>query len=152
MAAPASTLRLSASNRIEDLAVQIDAVAAFVTAWAVAPDDRAQVLIILDEIASNIVKNAWPAGGDHRFLIDLHISEAAQGLDLVMRTTDDGAMFDPTTAAAPDLDLSLEDREPGGLGLFMAREMSDAMHYSRPDGLNCLTILKHLRRDTALPV
>ncbi len=119
---------------------------AFLAAWAVAADDRARVMIILDEVASNIIKNAWVDGLEHCFTIELEVHEAALGLDLRLRTTDDGHAFDPTKAAPPNLDLSLEDRQPGGLGLFMVKEMSDAMHYARTGGLNCLTVAKRLAR------
>lgn len=151
MAAPGPTLSLSVPNRIEDLTVRMDAVEAFLTAWAVAPDDLMQVMIILDEVASNIVKSAWPGGGEHSFLVELHIGPEPSGLDLLLRTTDDGVAFDPTGGEPPDLELSLEDREPGGLGLFMAKELSDGMTYHRTDGRNCLQITKRLHRAAEQP-
>ena len=58
---------------------------------------------------------------------------------------DDGIAFDPTKMPPPDLDLDIDDREPGGLGLFMVTEMSDSVEYARIDGHNHLTVTKRLQ-------
>ena len=44
----------------------------------------------------------------------------------------------------PDTTLSAEEREIGGLGIFMVKKSMDAMEYSRKDGQNILTITKKL--------
>ena len=137
-------LDLSITNRIADLVAEMDAVEAFLATWSVDPADAAQVMIIVDEIASNVIKAAWPAGGEHRFHIGLHMAGAPGALTLSLHCVDDGIAFDPTQAAAPDLDLDLDDRMPGGLGLFMVREMSDTMEYSRVGDQNRLALTKRL--------
>ena len=140
-----ATLDLSIPNRIPDLAGGMDAVEAFLASWSVDPGDAAQVMIIVDEIASNIIKAAWPGGGDHQFRIGLHLDPAPGALTLTLLCIDDGVAFDPTQAAAPDLDLDLDDRMPGGLGLFMVREMTDTMEYARTGDENRLTLTKRLQ-------
>ncbi len=149
MAAPPATLRLVIPNRIEDLAAGMDAAEAFLAAWSVDPGDGAQVMIMLDEVASNIIKAAWPGGGAHEFTVELRMGP---DLALELVAIDDGVAFDPTKAPPPDLDLSLDDREPGGLGLFMVGEMSDGMEYARVDGCNRLHVTKRLQRVAEQPV
>ena len=150
MATPPATLTLSIPNRIEALAAGMDEAEAFLAAWSVDPGDGAQVMIMLDEVASNVIKNAWPGGGEHSFTVELRMlpdgAWAGGGLGFELLATDDGTAFDPTQAAPPDLELSLDDREPGGLGLFMVGEMSDRMEYSRAEGCNRLLVAKVLQR------
>ena len=143
---PPSRLRLSIENRIEALGAKLDAVEAFLGAWAVDPGDCAQVMIILDEIASNIIRSAWPVGSRHRFEVDLHIVPHAAALSLVLVAVDDGMAFDPTARPAPDTTSDLDAREPGGLGLFLVQEMSDSIEYRRIDGFNRLQVAKQLQR------
>lgn len=146
MTAPPALLSLSIGNRIGELSAGMDQVEAFLGAWAVDPEDRAQVMIIMDEVGSNIIKGAWPGGGEHRFDVALRIEAGPGGLRLELLATDDGVAFDPTAAGAPDLELDLDEREPGGLGLFMVGEMSDSMEYARVDGRNRLQVTKRLQR------
>ena len=140
-----SELTLSVANRTDQLGAMIDAAEVFLSGWNVEPSDKQQVLIILDEVASNVVKCAWPDGTPHVFQISLRIEPAAPLLHLAIEVVDDGRAFDPTTVPAPDLDAELDARKPGGLGLFMMREMSDGIDYSRIAGRNHLRVFKRLQ-------
>ena len=60
---------------------------------------------------------------------------------LSLRFEDDGKPYDPTTAAEPDITSSAEEREIGGLGIFIVRNMMDSMDYRYKDGHNVLTLL-----------
>lgn len=90
--------------------------------------------IILDEIVSNIVR----CSGATFF----RVGYALDGADLrEMTFTDDGCAFDPTTeTAAPDVTAAIEDRQVGGLGIFMVRKMAKSVAYRRENGLNILTV------------
>ncbi len=50
---------------------------------------------------------------------------------------DTGPQFDPRQAPAPNLEAPPEEREVGGLGLHLVRELSSALEYSRRNGENC---------------
>ncbi|MEQ9575215.1 MAG: ATP-binding protein, partial [Rhodospirillales bacterium] len=52
--------------------------------------------------------------------------------------------FNPLEMPDPDVEAALEDREIGGLGIFLARQMMDVIRYRRADGFNCLTLVKLL--------
>ena len=92
--------------------------------------NRAQ--IAMDEIYSNIVyyskaKNAA-----------VTVSQEENGLILTFE--DDGTPYDPTTAKEPDVTLPGEDREAGGLGIFMVKKMAAEMRYERVRDKNKLTV------------
>jgi len=60
----------------------------------------------------------------------------------VLEFRDRGRPFDPLTADAPDLDLSPEERPPGGLGLALVRALVDDARYERRDAANVLRLVK----------
>lgn len=85
--------------------------------------------VVMDEIASNIVR----CSGAKKF--EFEITPARQ---LVFR--DDGKAFDPTRQADPDVTLSAEDREIGGLGIFLVKQLSKGVTYRRDGGWNELVV------------
>jgi len=59
---------------------------------------------------------------------------------LTVTVTDNGHEFNPLNAPVPDTTLSLEEREIGGLGIHLVRNMMDAVTYAHHDGFNELTL------------
>ena len=57
---------------------------------------------------------------------------------------DNGVPYDPLAKEDPDVKLSAEQREVGGLGIFMTKQMVDDVHYKYQDGKNILTLKKNL--------
>lgn len=139
---PHPTLRLVVANRLDALAAAADRVAAALEAWRVHPDDRADVMVILDEVGSNVIRNAWSDQGEHSFTLELSL---APDLLLLLVATDDGVAFDPTRAEPPDLDLDLDARSPGGLGLFMVGALTERMEYARDGTENRLLLSRRVR-------
>ena len=64
------------------------------------------------------------------------------GTRAVIRFLDDGKPYDPTLQPEPDVTQSAEEREIGGLGIFMVRKMADRVSYEYAQGRNVLTIEK----------
>ena len=86
--------------------------------------------IILDEMASNIVKHSGAA----EFGLSVIPRQEPEGVELVF--SDDGKPFDPLARAAPDTTLPAEKRPIGGLGIMMVRKMSSSVSYRRVGGHN----------------
>lgn len=65
----------------------------------------------------------------------------------VLRITfsDRGIPFDPLARQDPDISLSVEEREIGGLGIFMAKKVMDTMEYRYENGQNILTMTKKIQ-------
>ena len=82
----------------------------------------------VDEIASNIVMHGYAEAGRAGAV---HVW-AEIGKDvLTIYVEDTGAAYDPDLQAACAVDLPLEEREPGGLGLFLASHKVDEFRYER---------------------
>jgi len=93
-----------------------------------------------EELITNIVIHGYPEHGSEVARIEL-----AGGIDvdrIWLRLIDGAPRFDPTAVAGPtDLNRSLTDRKPGGLGLFLARSVLDDLIYDYSDGHNQLTLV-----------
>ena len=94
----------------------------------------AQVNIAADEIFSNIARYSGAADA----AVDCRVMTGRA----IIRFMDDGRPYDPTTQPEPDVNLSAEEREIGGLGIFMVKKSMDRVSYEYANGRNILTIEK----------
>ena len=92
--------------------------------------NRAQ--IVVDEIYSNIRLYSGAKMAQVYCQID-----SAQ---MVLTFKDDGVPFNPLNAKEPNVNVSLEEREPGGLGLLMVKKMASDLSYAYEDGCNVLSV------------
>ena len=97
-----------------------------------------QLRIVCDELVSNVIAHAYPEGrpGD----IDVRLELA--GSKVVLTVSDDGVSFNPLAVSPPDMTVPLEQREPGGLGIHLARSLTDEAAYVRQHGRNVITLVK----------
>ena len=104
-------------------------------------DEAARIRLAVEEVVVNVIEYAYPEGHDGEVQVDAR----PDGRSLVFTVTDSGRPFDPTKVPAPDTGQPAELRTPGGLGIFIARELMDSIEYARRDGKNVLTLRKDLR-------
>ena len=57
---------------------------------------------------------------------------------------DHGIPYDPLAKEDPDVTLSAEERQIGGLGIFMVKQTMDDVSYEYKDGRNILRLKKKL--------
>jgi len=103
-------------------------------------DSRQQknVFISAEEIFVNISSYAYPHG-DGDITVCMEISPE----NIFIEFIDRGVTYNPLDREDPDTTLSLEEREIGGLGIFMVKNLMDHMSYRHEDGRNILTIQKN---------
>jgi anti-sigma regulatory factor (Ser/Thr protein kinase) len=92
--------------------------------------------LVIEEIFMNVCRYAYPDGGPGD--VTLTYSVPAPG-ELNVEVADQGAEFNPLTAAPPDLTLSLESRPIGGLGIFLVKALARSITYRRDHDWNRLT-------------
>jgi anti-sigma regulatory factor (Ser/Thr protein kinase) len=85
--------------------------------------------LVVEELFVNVARYAG-AG-----TVELRYTVPEAGV-LEVEMADDGRVFDPFTRPDPDLDLPLETRPVGGLGIFLVRRLTQSLRYSRDDGWN----------------
>lgn len=97
-----------------------------------------QISVAVEEIFVNVAHYAYP---DRTGNVKLEILFKANAVQL--RFKDHGIPFNPLTKENPDITLSAEERDIGGLGIFMVKKTMDAIVYQYKDGMNILTIEKN---------
>jgi serine/threonine-protein kinase RsbW len=97
------------------------------------------VQMAVDEACSNIIQHAY--GGEGIGTIDCTCEVTDESLTITLR--DKGRPFDPTLVSDPDLDVQLEERALGGLGVYLIRQLMDTVdHRYEPADGNVLTLVK----------
>jgi anti-sigma regulatory factor (Ser/Thr protein kinase) len=115
--------------------------------WSAAdlpPAETVSFELALEEIFMNVVMHGSPAGPTLR--VDVFLTLCDDSLTLMIE--DDGPSFDPLSLAAPDVTASLEERRIGGLGVYLVRQMMDAVCYQRLGARNQLSMTKRVREPT----
>ena len=82
-----------------------------------------------------------PKGGQHQISVNI----ALEGVVVKLTVEDDGVPFNPLEAPLIDLDLPLEKRGTGGLGIHLIKGVMDDLEYNRVDGRNRLVMRKKIR-------
>ena len=101
-----------------------------------------QIAVAVDEIFSNIARYAYgPEGGEATVRVETEKDPAA----VVIAFIDHGRPFDPLAKPDPDLMLGPEERNIGGLGIFLVKKTMDDVHYEYSGGQNILTIRKQVK-------
>ena len=115
---------------IEDIGQEFD----------IAPDVLFNINLVLEEAVVNIINYAYPKE-NHEFI---YLSACMHEGAIVLVLTDTGMAFDPTAAPEADISLSADERQIGGLGIFLIRQIMNEVKYERIDGKNILTLEKKL--------
>ena len=100
-----------------------------------------QIDIAIDELFSNIARYAYnPETGDATVRVEV----VEDPMAVVITFIDKGIPYDPLKKADPNTALSAEEREIGGLGIFMVKKAMDDLTYEYRNGQNTLILKKYL--------
>lgn len=100
-----------------------------------------QIDIAIDELFGNIAHYAYnPETGNATVRIEV----GEKPLSVIITFIDHGKPFNPLENADPDVTLSAEERQVGGLGIFLVKKSMDLVDYEYRDGQNILKIKKNL--------
>jgi anti-sigma regulatory factor (Ser/Thr protein kinase) len=98
--------------------------------------------LVLEELFTNAVRHGGCEGEAEAVRVEMEAR--ADGVSIEF--SDHGVAFDPTAAATPDLDVPLEMRQIGGLGIHLVRQIVRDLRYERVDGWNRLTMRRPLTK------
>lgn len=108
--------------------------------WDCPPKAQVQIDIAIDELFGNIARYAYhPQPGTAA--VQVEVTE--NPLSVIITFTDRGVPFDPLESADPDITLSAEERQTGGLGIYMVKQSMDEISYEYKEGKNILRIKKN---------
>ena len=101
-----------------------------------------QIDIAIDELMSNIICYAYETPENETVTVRFDVTDDPHAVRITF--LDHGVPYNPLEKEDPDITLSAEERQIGGLGIFMVKKSMDEVLYEHRDGQNVLTIVKYL--------
>lgn len=96
--------------------------------------------LAIEEMVANVIFYAYPAG----ITADISLTAESDGKELTIVLSDTGIPFDPTAKDDADTDTNPMDREQGGMGILIVRNIMNEVVYRRIGDINQLTMKKIL--------
>ena len=100
-----------------------------------------QIDIAADEIFSNIAHYAYESKDGSA---EIRLEKGDNPKAVTLTFTDSGIPYNPLEKPDPDVTLSADEREIGGLGIYIVKKTMDEVNYERKDGKNILSVTKYL--------
>ena len=96
--------------------------------------------VAMEEMVTNVILYAYPEGTS----ADITLTAESDGKEVTFVLSDTGKPFDPTAKEDADVDVNPMDREQGGMGILIVKNIMNEVSYQRLDGENRLTMKKTL--------
>jgi serine/threonine-protein kinase RsbW len=97
--------------------------------------------LAVDEACTNIIEHGYKGMDPGSIILSFRIESDR----ILVQITDFGHIFEPADAPKPDVEAALEDRELGGLGLYLIYQTMDNIDYQASDDGNTLTFTKYIK-------
>ncbi len=127
---------LNGGQGLDQLRLHLERIA---SSWSLSKKQLFEINLIIEEIYTNYTEHVE----DNR-IHPVEIRLCREKDTLVITITDHGPEFDPTEPTDPDVTLPIDQRKPGGLGLYLVRHYADSISYTRTENTNRLQIVKKL--------
>ncbi len=124
--------------RMESLYPSLDSVISCAESQGVAPGRIGDIRLSLEELLVNVFNYAYEKD-DPAAEVEIACGTSASG-DFVIEVADRGRPFDILAREAPLLDLEIGDRQVGGLGIHLVKQLMDEVGYERQGGRNKVTL------------
>jgi len=98
-----------------------------------------QINLALEELVTNVISYGYEDPNEHEIRLTLILENGTLRAEM----EDDGRAFNPVEAKPPDLDIPLEKRPVGGLGIHLVKNMFDSLDYRRENNRNYLILNKN---------
>ncbi len=96
--------------------------------------------LVLEEMVSNIIFYAYPDGTE----ASIELMAESDGKELTFVLSDQGQAFDPTMKEDTTMDVNPAERDLGGMGIFIVKNIMNKVTYQRLEGKNLLTMKKEI--------
>ena len=96
--------------------------------------------LVLEEMVSNVIFYAYPEGKS----ADIELLAESHGKELTFVLSDRGKEFDPTLTESADMDENPAERDLGGMGIYIVKNIMNEVTYQRLEGKNLLTMKKEI--------
>lgn len=136
----AERLKLEGEADMASLAALLDSIESFGQCQAWPVDVISKLRLVVEEAVINVIAYGSPGQAAPKLEIGLE----QEGSQLKLTIADNGIAFDPLRVTPPNLDAGLEEREVGGLGIYLILQLMDSVSYQRDGVWNRLLMSKSL--------
>lgn len=131
---------ISIKNHIDSLSTVAQYFESLSEKYSISMPVTHKMNIALDDLLNNIISYGY--NDDQEHIIELQFEYSKNRLSVII--SDDGIPFNPFEEKPVDTSLSIDEREIGGLGIHLVREMVDRYSYSRKINRNVVTLTMDL--------
>ena len=98
--------------------------------------------LVMEEMVVNVISYAYPEGKE----ADIELLAESDGKELTFVLSDRGKEFDPTMNETGDTDMDVNpaERDLGGMGIYIVKNIMNEVTYQRLEGKNLLTMKKSI--------
>jgi len=96
--------------------------------------------LVMGEMVSNVIFYAYPEGTE----ATIELKAESDGKELTFVLSDRGREFDPTLREDLDVETNPADRDLGGMGIYIVKNIMNQVSYQRLEGKNLLTMKKDI--------
>ena len=130
---------LSLEATVESLPRVLDFVTGILEPYGCSMRTQMQIEVAVEELYVNIAHYAYePETGSATVRVEMQESPRAAAITFI----DSGMPYDPLSREDPDVTLPAEQRQIGGLGVFLVKKLMDGASYEYRDGQNVLRMYK----------
>jgi len=104
-------------------------------------DTMFDLKLAVDEACTNIIEHGYKGMDPGSIILSFRITPDR----ILVQITDFGHIFEPAEAPKPDVEAALEDRELGGMGLYLIYQTMDNIDYQSSEDGNTLTFTKYIK-------
>lgn len=96
--------------------------------------------LVMEEMVSNVIFYAYPEGKEE----EIELVAESNGKELTFVLSDKGKEFDPTMKEDADPNVNPMERDIGGMGIYIVKNIMNQVTYQRLEGKNLLTMKKEI--------
>ena len=97
--------------------------------------------LVMEEMVSNVIFYAYPQGTE----AEIELVAESDGKEVTFVLSDSGKEFDPTMKESVNTDINPAERDIGGMGIFIVKNIMNKVSYQRLKGKNLLTMKKEIK-------
>ena len=133
-------MELIIKNQMQELERVSAFVEGIVEELKLGQDMLCELQLVMEEMVVNVISYAYPEGT----VADITLIAESDGTELTFVISDKGKEFDPTQQEDADMSINPAEREIGGMGIFIVKNIMNEVTYQRLEGHNLLTMKKSL--------
>ncbi|MEJ2759644.1 MAG: ATP-binding protein [Anaerolineales bacterium] len=133
--------QITKAAELESLKTFRDFIAESCAKYKIPADTVYDLKLAVDEACTNIIQHGYKGMIPGSIILSFRIEQDR----ILVQITDFGHIFEPVNAPKPNIEAALEDRELGGLGLFLIYQTMDNIDYKCSEEGNVLTFTKYIK-------